>query len=693
MFANSISPCYRHGNRLDAANKQWHLQSPTPYDPPLTYSGWNQARAVGQRIGEILRNGDKERDKEQQSDSPAPDGTSRKRRKYKFVIHSSPFLRCIQTSIGISAGLASIPEPAPATVARTSSTHSATNPRLRAAAQPDVSVPPPTPPASSRPGSRASPPIQKTVLRLDAFLGEWLTPGYFELITPPPGSGLMLASAKAELLRKEDYTSYPGLYAHNPQYSSSSGAATGQMWGQSSATATPETGLENLGSLAEAMRRAGRSASVTSNGESRLITGGAYVAPVPSYALSHNAEIPRGYVPHARDNCCDIDYQWDSMREPLDWGDGGSYGEEWTAMHHRFRKGLQNLVDWYATHEHPAEMVTKERRDSVTASDGAIHDEEDDAETESVVILVSHGAGCNALIGAITHQPVLTDVALASLTSAVRRPGKDETSHGTGSDRTRGAAGAHADASSGLVAIHQCYDLRLFASTDHLTSTRSGRSGSVTAQNRGRLSNAFASSPLNGNDGSGSRSSSAAASLGSMRRDSGASSRLSSRLGLNTNGMSSGGITVGSGVTSFLKQTPTSTVGGLWSPLRNTLDTPDEGDDDDDFLPNFTSFDIVSPSTKAEDAAKSTAEPPSTPKTNGNGTGRSRADSRVSPRAIPENESSHHEEEERNVVPALPQLGSGTGGLWGSPKPLGTTEIPRDLTSPKRRWTVTERMT
>ncbi|POS77328.1 phosphoglycerate mutase [Diaporthe helianthi] len=682
----------RHGNRLDAANKQWHLQSPTPYDPPLTYSGWNQARAVGQRIGEILRDGDKDKDKEQQSDSPASDGTPRKRRKYKVVVHSSPFLRCIQTSIGISAGLASIPEPATPTVARASSTHSVTNPRLRAATQPDVSVPPPTPPTSERRGSRASPAIQKTVLRLDAFLGEWLTPGYFELITPPPGSGLMLASAKAELLRKEDYTSYPGLNAHNPQYSSSSGVATGQMWGQSPGTATAENGLENLGSLAEAMRRAGRSASVTSNGESRLITGGAYVAPVPSYALSHNSEIPRGYVPHARDNCCDIDYQWDSMREPLDWGDGGSYGEEWTAMHNRFRKGLQNLVDWYATNEHPAEMVTKERRDSVAASDDAIDDDDEDAETEAVVILVSHGAGCNALIGAITHQPVLTDFGLASLTSAIRRPGKNEVGHGTGSGRTRVANGGHTDASPGLVAIHQYYDLKLFASTEHLTSSRPGQPGSVTAQNRGRLSNAFVPSPLNGNDGSGSRSSSAAASLGSMRRDSGASSRLASRLGLNTNGMTSGGITVGSGVTSFLKQTPTSTVGGLWSPLRNTLDTPDEGDDDD-FLPNFTSFDIVSPSTKAGDAAKSTAEPPSTPKTNGNGTGRNRADSRVSPRAIPQDENSHHEEEERNTVPALPKLGSGTGGLWGSPKPLGTTEIPRDLTSPKRRWTVTERLT
>lgn len=644
---------------------------------------------MGQKIGEILRDGDKEREKEQQADLPAADGTSRKRRKYKVVLHSSPFLRCIQTSIGISAGLASIPEPA-STVARTSSTHSVTNPRLRATVPPDVSVPPPTPPTTSRPTSRSKPVIQKTVLRLDAFLGEWLTPGYFELITPPPGSGLMLASAKAELLRKEDYNSFPSLYSHHSPHNSSSGPGTGMMWGQSPVVASPENGLENVGSLADAMRRAGRSDSVTSNGESHLITGGAYVAPVPSYALSHNAEIPRGYVPHARDNCCDVDYQWDSMRGTLDWGDGGSYGEEWTAMHHRFRKGLQNMIDWYATQEHPAEMVTKERRDSVTANDDAI-DDEDDVETESVVILVSHGAGCNALIGAITHQPVLTDVSLASLTSAVRKNGKDDIGHGTGPDRVTIANGARADSSFDLVAIHQCYDLKLFASTEHLTSTRSGRSGSVTVQNRGRLSNAFASSPLSNSDGSGSRSCSAAASLGSKRRDSGASSRLASRLGLNTNGLSSGGITVGSGVTSFLKQTPTSAAGGLWSPLRNTLDTPEE-DDDDDFLPNFTSFDIVSPSAKAEDTGKSAAEP-STPITNGNGTSRNRADSRVSPRAIPDPGSLRQEEEERNEVPALPQLGSGTGGLWGSPRPIGTIEIPRDLTSPKRRWTVTERWT
>lgn len=540
--------------------------------------------------------------------------------------------------------------------------------------------------------------MDKTVLRLDAFLGEWLTPSYFELITPPPGSSLMLAGAKANLLRKEDY-------ANNPNFAAYNNAALGPAWVQTPTPTTPITNLENMSSLAEALRRAGRSdsvTSVTSNGESRLMTGGAYVAPIPAYAISHNAEIPNGYVPHARDNCCSVDYQWDSMRGNLDWGDGGSLGEEWTSMHKRFRKGLQKLVDWYSVAENPSQMVTKERRVSVT--DDYVMVEDEDVEIETVVVLVSHGAGCNALIGAITHQPVLTDVGLASLTEAVRKPGVSEVES---DDLARVASGDSNTVSeaSGLVAIHEYYDLKLFASSEHLSSNRSSRASSVTAPmnppSRGRLgSSGFTSSPLSGGgggglfpaDGSGSRSSSATANLVSMRRDSGSSSRMAGRLGLVTTGLNGGGITVGSGVTSFLRQTPA--VGGLWSPLRNNLDTPDE--DDDDFLPNFSSFDSAAPSTTAAKPSEPTvpAEVPSTPKqTNSNGAGRFRSDSTVSPRsnAITNgNATSATHDEEREKVSALRQLGSGAGGLWGSPKPL-EDDIPRDLSSPKRRWTVNER--
>jgi hypothetical protein len=39
-----------------------------------------------------------------------------------------------------------------------------------------------------------------------------------------------------------------------------------------------------------------------------------------------------------------------------------------------------------------------------------------------VVVLVTHGAGCNAVIGSLSRKPVLTDIPLCSLSMAVLRP-------------------------------------------------------------------------------------------------------------------------------------------------------------------------------------------------------------------------------------------------------------------------------
>ncbi len=99
-------------------------------------------------------------------------------------------------------------------------------------------------------------------------------------------------------------------------------------------------------------------------------------------------------------------------------------------MHKRFRTGLQALVDWYSTEADPADMVTKMVTRKSPANSGESETEtaakdDEEVETESIVILVSHGAGCNAMIGAITHQPALTEVSTASLTMAVRKPGKE----------------------------------------------------------------------------------------------------------------------------------------------------------------------------------------------------------------------------------------------------------------------------
>lgn len=616
-----------------------------------------------------------------------------------------------------------MPEPTRPVPARASSTHSVTNPRLRSSISVDVpnsnptpSSQPfsdlPTPPESdSRPTTPKKHIIEKTVLRLDAFLGEWLTPSYFELITPPPGSSLMLASAKAGLLRKEDYSSNPNFAAYN---NAASGA---QTWAQSPAPITPVSSLDNVSGLADALRRAGRSdsvTSVTSNGESRLLAGGAYVAPVPAYAISHNAEIPNGYVPHARDNCCHVDYQWDSMRGTLDWGDGGMLGEEWTSMHQRFRKGLQKLVDWYSTAENPTQMVTKERRGSVT-DDYVMVDDEEDFEVESVVIIVSHGAGCNALIGAITHKPVLTDVGLASLTEAVRKPDVQDVENDI-LPRVPSNVSNTVSEPSGLVAIHEYYDLKLLASNEHLGRTRTPSvSAAPKPPSRGRLgSSNFTSSPLstiasssnglfslNSNSSESRNTPSTTSSAGGMRPASGSLSRPAARLGLNTTASGlGGGITVGSGVTSFLSKQPAG--GGLWSPVRSTLDTPDE--EEDDFLPNFSSFDSgfsASVVNKSEDSAKAILAPalarPTTPPKPSNMEGRVRSDSTVSPRSNaisnygPTATADTVPDQERISIRQRRQLGSGAGGLWGGLRPFGEDEVSRDLTSPKRRWTVNER--
>jgi hypothetical protein len=46
---------------------------------------------------------------------------------------------------------------------------------------------------------------------------------------------------------------------------------------------------------------------------------------------------------------------------------------------------------------------------------------------------------------------------------------------------------------------------------------------------------------------------------------------------------------------------------------------------------------------------------------------------------------------ERSPKPEPDQLGAGTGGLWGVPRPPDDADRLRDGSGSKRRWTVTER--
>lgn len=109
-------------------------------------------------------------------------------------------------------------------------------------------------------------------------------------------------------------------------------------------------------------------------------------------------------------------------------------------MHSRFRDSLRNMVDWYRDHDHPPQSACN------GGSDRHEKDGEDEEATDTVLIVVTHGAGCNALIGALTGEPALIDVGTASLTMAVPKPVE----------------------SSPPVDLPQEYNLKLVANADHL---------------------------------------------------------------------------------------------------------------------------------------------------------------------------------------------------------------------------------
>ena len=345
--------------------------------------------------------------------------------------------------------------------------------------------------------------MSRAILRVDAFLGEWLSPDYFAKITPPPGSKMMVAGAKADLLRL-------GEPVDTPKKSSSGNFpggwnSTGTAISSSAEQSDDDSPLTDLSTLSQNLPRVGRAnshnvGSVGKRSDPRFAsrmersptpeTVG-YTPPTPSYAISPSQPIPQGYVAHARDACLKVDYQWDSQRPPLDWGDGGEYGEEWSHMHKRFRRGLQDMISWYRNHS-PAQRVEStidgflEQRSEPPYED----DEDDDEETDTILVLVTHGAGCNALIGALTNQPVLIDVGMASLTMAVRKtigykrmPSSDDPPISPSRQRRR--------SSMMDLGISEDYEVKLIASTEHLragsqflTSPQIQRSPTIPAREK-----------------------------------------------------------------------------------------------------------------------------------------------------------------------------------------------------------------
>ncbi len=411
-----------------------------------------------------------------------------KRRRHKVVIHTSPFLRCVQTSIAISAGIAQHQGPASPsshqTYSRPHVMHSGSphiramdgrnSPYLSAIAEPE-----------DHGKSRQKRKIHRTLLRVDAFLGEWLSPEYFDKITPPPQSKMMVASSKADLLHHGDEINLT--YTSNRSASGQGNFPGG--WNSGSATDSKSlnsdhvTPLADLSSLAQSMPRLGR-ANSHSLGSSpnlsdlKLFNRRAersptpesltYEPPIPSYAISPSQPIPPGYVSHACEACVKVDNLWDSLRPPLEWGSGGEYGEEWSAMHKRFRKGLHDMISWYRTHD-DSETLKPITDDSSESNDSGYKDSDDydDDETDTVLILVTHGAGCNALIGALTSQPVLLDVGMASLTMAVRKSVGYKRVSSPQSDDVSASPSRRRHSLIDL-GISEDYEVKITSSTEHL---------------------------------------------------------------------------------------------------------------------------------------------------------------------------------------------------------------------------------
>lgn len=358
------------------------------------------------------------------------DGTPRKRR--KVIIHSSPYLRCVQTSIAISAGLQD-PDPRPVR---------SSMPTVRHGSQLETEIK-----EEDIIEAEADSRSDKITLRLDNFLEEWRSAGYFENTAPPATSSELLATAK-ESLKKPAEDIKGADVAGSPPIQELAAIDWVEKTQEANALPTHEkTGLRQ-----QMSKRARHLSDVTSNGRPARVRSSTvgYSPPIPTYALAPVDPIPVGFAAHARDACLDVDFDWDSLKE---WGDGGVWDEEWGLMHRRVGNGLQKVIAHYAETD----------------------------EDEVVLILVTHQACCNALIRIMTGAPALHDIGTSSLTMAVRRPEPLATEPKTPTAR-RGSLD---------MGLPREFEMKIIASTEHLrggsnplglNSPRLGRSPALASR-------------------------------------------------------------------------------------------------------------------------------------------------------------------------------------------------------------------
>ncbi|KAI9030946.1 histidine phosphatase superfamily [Phycomyces nitens] len=142
----------RHGERIDHVNKTWQ---PDPrdgiWDPPLSSTGHRQAEQTGSRLVDLLLD------------------RGIKPQKALVVIYTSPFLRCVETAIGIASGMAK---------------HH----------------------TQEQAGS-----LLRPILRLDLGLGEWLSDKFFNEVCP---AQLMISRRQEALARRQAMTYAAAAHPH-----------------------------------------------------------------------------------------------------------------------------------------------------------------------------------------------------------------------------------------------------------------------------------------------------------------------------------------------------------------------------------------------------------------------------------------------------------------------------------------------
>lgn len=458
--------------------------------------------------------------------------------RYNVIIHTSPFLRCLQTAIAVSAGL---------------NQH-----------RPEAES---SEPSAISSGARADWPIPdpRALLRVDAFLGEWLSPDYYVEISHPPSSDRMVASAKAELLRRGETIAttregarvssghFPGGWASHSHPASPAEEKDRRLPVQTSSTPSSQHGQRQRASTCDTQD--GHVLRGLERLQNPLLPtlDATYVPPTPGYAVSVSDPIPTGYVAHARDACTKIDYQWDSMRTPF-WGTGGEFGEEWSHMHDRVHDGFRRMLDWYGR---------QDGLDTESAGVMAKGATSKQRPAQTVLIIVTHGADCSALISGLAGRSMLLDINTASLTMAVRRDRLKSTTPDL--DSAPSSPRQRDDLS-----VSQLYALQLVASTDHL------RAGANPLQLT-TLTLESASQPL------------PPPPIPIYRNRHG--SRPSMLQGSFATAPTSGSMT-GPRSWSLAPRPSTATsnasrgVSGLWSSLSSPVERDDE-DAEEDFVPNF----------------------------------------------------------------------------------------------------------